>query len=95
MLFLVFPKISLFWDQTVTMNESQTLHLPCNATGFPKPVISWHKMNGSLPKTRSNYDSQQLTVTDLKYIDRGEYVCTAKNSLGSDSKRTRVIVQGI
>jgi hypothetical protein len=90
----VFPKITSFLDHPITINESQTLVLPCNATGYPTLTVNWYKSNGSLPEGRYVYNSQMLNISRVKYEDRGEYVCTANNTVGTAVNKTTVIVQG-
>ncbi|KAK3745618.1 hypothetical protein QZH41_013723 [Actinostola sp. cb2023] len=89
----VFPEITSFLDHVITINESNTLVLPCNATGYPIPNLRWFKTGDSLPEDRHSYDSQLLNITSVRYKDRGEYVCTANNTAGTITKKVNVLVQ--
>ncbi|XP_031565647.1 hemicentin-1-like isoform X2 [Actinia tenebrosa] len=89
----VFPVITYFQDHQLTINETQTLTLPCNATGYPIPNITWNKTNGSFPRERYKFDSQMLNISNVQYEDSGEYVCKASNTVGTASKRAIVVVQ--
>lgn len=93
MIFLSVSPVIVTFKDNITVNESQALALPCSATGYPQPVISWYKKDGSLPDGRFEYNSQHLTISNIKYEDRGEYVCTASNTVGAVWKTARVMVQ--
>ncbi|KAK2193775.1 hypothetical protein NP493_5g02050 [Ridgeia piscesae] len=55
--------------------------LTCEAHGSPKPIVTWSKKNGELPR---NHETQNgiLTIPFLKVEDAGEYVCSASNEFG-------------
>ncbi|EDV19547.1 uncharacterized protein TRIADDRAFT_33302, partial [Trichoplax adhaerens] len=55
--------------------------LQCIATGFPIPTIQWQKVGGPLPFGRYRFDKwgRQLTITNLRKEDAGNYSCTAMN----------------
>ena len=62
--------------------------LSCNATGNPKPAISWTR-NGSRVDASNNSrisfseNKHQLTITNVNRTDSGEYQCVASNSVGN------------
>lgn len=93
-LFTVLPDITSFAYHVITVNESRTLILPCTATGFPVPDIRWTKRDDTLPTNRSYFDSQLLNITNVNYSDRGEFICTANNTVGVVNKTIHVQVQG-
>lgn len=70
-----------------------SLFLYCNATGFPKPRITWtftNKTNNNI--IRSN--QSVLHITAATRHDHGIYVCQATNGIGeSASADVNVSVQ--
>ena len=76
--------------QNGTKTEGNTVIFSCNVTGNPVPTITWTR-NGSLINTtissrfRFSADAKQLTITNVNRVDRGEYQCVARNSLGNDT----------
>ena len=66
--------------------------LTCNATGEPQPEITWSKSEGSLPESRTVRHDAQLTILNVTLNDSGLYVCTAVNSVGSNSSFTDLSV---
>ena len=61
-------------------------------TGFPAPVITWRKPQGSLAKDRTFQDGGLLTVVLAEKHDVGSYTCYAKNHLGETSAVTSLVV---
>ncbi|GIX89119.1 hemicentin-1 [Caerostris darwini] len=63
----------------VTVKEGETVTLKCNASGNPKPTITWkhasrHYDNGD--------DGSSFHISSAQIEDSGEYECTADNSVG-------------
>ena len=54
-----------------TVNESQTAILKCVVDGNPPPLITWAKLNSSLPIGRHVTTSSALIVKDVKTEDDG------------------------
>lgn len=74
--------------QNVTKKEGDNATLICNAMGNPVPKISWNK--GGLPLSNNSrvifsMDKKQMTITNMKRVDSGQYGCVATNSLGNDT----------
>ena len=61
-------------------------------TGFPSPVVTWRKAQGSLAKDRIFQDGGLLTVVLAEKHDIGSYICHAKNYLGETSAATSLVV---
>lgn len=57
---------------------NQNITVPCQASGDPKPTITWRKENGSLPLGRSkvNVDGT-LLIWGPRKEDSGRYTCMA------------------
>ena len=75
--------------QNKTVREGDTVTLFCNATGNPRPSISW-TINGRTvhselhPRIRLSPDNKQLTVKNVDRTDsHQQYRCQASNSINS------------
>ena len=70
--------------------------LSCDADGKPDPTLSWTR-NGSPIRTSGNssisisQDNKQLTITNVRRTESGEYQCVASNSLGSASSNAALL----
>ncbi|XP_058997342.1 hemicentin-2 [Mustela lutreola] len=69
--------------------------LPCEASGIPRPSISWQKEGLSIPAGASTQvlPTGELRITHASPEDAGNYFCLARNSAGSAVGRTRLVVQ--
>ena len=66
-----------------TVLEGSNLQLTCEASGRPKPNITWTKGKpGNQGNTGVVQEGQVLTVTKINSTDAGEYTCTAYNGFG-------------
>ena len=69
------------------VREGNNVTLSCNVSGNPEPSISW-TIDGFQVNTTINSqisfsaDEKQLTITNAKRTDNGNYRCVAENSLG-------------
>ena len=69
-----------------TTNEGSNVTFSCVASGVPEPSLS-RTINGTTinptanPRIGSTADGQQLTVTNVKRTDSGEYRCVASNNV--------------
>ncbi|XP_075384531.1 hemicentin-1 isoform X2 [Tenrec ecaudatus] len=81
---------------TVTVNVQTTL--ACEATGIPKPSISWRK-NGHLLNVDQNQNSYRLLSSGSLVIlspsvdDTASYECTVTNEAGADKRTVDLNVQ--
>ncbi|MCJ8736073.1 hypothetical protein PDJAM_G00254670 [Pangasius djambal] len=75
--------------------RGQVLELECLAAGLPTPEISWSKVSGDLPTTRTDFLNFQKTlrIMEVTEADAGDYRCTAKNHLGSVHHTIHVTVK--
>ncbi|ESO94460.1 hypothetical protein LOTGIDRAFT_161152 [Lottia gigantea] len=81
-------------DRTVGTGESVTFL--CEASGNPKPDISWSKNGLVLPPNPrfTLQPSGALNIIDINEVDAGVYSCSAANSIQTISTLARLIIQG-
>ena len=61
-------------------------------TGHPAPVVTWRRSSGQLPQGRVRYNGSALQVLHVRKEDSDLYFCSAANLLGSDEKKTLLVV---
>ena len=61
-------------------------------TGHPKPVITWRKAIGQLPHGRTQVDGSVIKILRSRKNDSDTYLCSARNDLGTVTKKTLLIV---
>ena len=86
----VLPSIVHLLD-SITVNESDSVSLPCTASGVPEPTISW-----TPPSTGSIHqdESGALLIASAQANDGGIYTCEAISQVGMAVDTTQLIVQG-
>ena len=86
------------------IREGSTITITCEAFGYPPPTVVW---NGALSNRVSVSDgfalltgygnvtrvSVNLTITNASREDTGVYMCSANNSVGTDSSNISITVQ--
>jgi len=78
----------------VTVNESSSASFQCNASGDPKPVITWLKGGGQLSAVgRVVIGRDTLTILNTVASDAGQYSCNVSNGLSSHVGMAHLIVQ--
>uniref|UniRef100_A0A8C9TIS1 Neural cell adhesion molecule 1b n=1 Tax=Scleropages formosus TaxID=113540 RepID=A0A8C9TIS1_SCLFO len=89
------PKITYLENQTASELEEQVT-LVCEALGDPTPSIVWsfgrrvftegeQSQDGNVV-VRSDARVSSLTLKYVQFTDAGQYVCTARNSVGQDAE---------
>ena len=59
---------------------NQTITVPCQAIGDPKPTVTWMKENGELPSGRSKVSVDgTLEIWNTKEENSGTYTCKASS----------------
>uniref|UniRef100_A0A8B9JKN2 Cell adhesion molecule-related/down-regulated by oncogenes n=1 Tax=Astyanax mexicanus TaxID=7994 RepID=A0A8B9JKN2_ASTMX len=73
-------------------NEGVPIALPCEASGIPKPTISWSKVGHRQSLSSSNAEFSVLVTDGSLYISnpiaehKGRYICTARSAVGFASR---------
>ena len=89
------------------VREGNTTTITCEALGYPPPTVVWSRTNETLSDRVSVSDSVSvptgygnvtrvsvnLTITNASREDTGVYMCSANNSVGSDTKSINITVQ--
>ena len=99
-MFSVFPDTEkpsiVTHPQSVAPKEGDTVALRCNATGSPLLHIFWTLDGSVMVENESSRiilsnDSQELTITNVRRVDSGEYRCVVKNRVGNDTSNPSVV----
>ena len=61
-------------------------------TGYPIPVVTWRTSSGQLPQGRVHYNNTALQISDVRKSDSDAYFCSAVNLLGSNQRKTVLVV---
>lgn len=85
------PQIITKSPQTVSVTAETDVVFPCEATGKPKPFVTWTKVStGALmtPNTRVQrfevLKNGTFVIRKVQVQDHGQYMCVAKNLHGVD-----------
>ena len=78
----------------MTFKEKETVTLPCEAKGFPQPVITWYKDERLIEEDRKHFGKNDLILKESEFKDRGFFTCKAENLLGIAEVSTNVTVKG-
>lgn len=86
--FLVPPQIAGDLEEAFEINQGESILLPCQVTGIPKPVVTW-KQN-LLPLNpdgvRVQIQSNGLYISSAETSDKAMYECWASNVAGDAYK---------
>ncbi|XP_068162728.1 basement membrane-specific heparan sulfate proteoglycan core protein isoform X3 [Antennarius striatus] len=82
----------------VHVHMGEPINLECQASGEPRPSVSWHRLDSnrkvmlSSPVPMESNAVMQILVARPE--DSGMYVCTARNSEGTTETKVEVLVDG-
>ncbi|XP_073326188.1 basement membrane-specific heparan sulfate proteoglycan core protein [Pagrus major] len=82
----------------VRIRVGEPINLECQASGEPRPSVSWHRLDSnrktmlSSPVPMESNAVMQILVARPE--DSGTYVCTARNNEGTTETRVEVMVEG-
>ncbi|XP_049332013.1 intercellular adhesion molecule 5 isoform X1 [Astyanax mexicanus] len=79
-------------DDSAEVNRGLNVSLTCKADGNPKPVLRWSFNNQPMATGKGE---ATLTISRAKVTDSGEYLCTAANKIGTQTKRVSLVVKDI
>uniref|UniRef100_A0A4X1TD56 Hemicentin-2 n=1 Tax=Sus scrofa TaxID=9823 RepID=A0A4X1TD56_PIG len=74
--------------------QTKEVLLPCEASGIPRPSITWQREGLSVPTGECTQvlPGGQLRIIHVSPEDAGNYFCIAQNSAGSAMGKTRLVV---
>ena len=75
------------------VNIGEDVHIPCTASGVPKPDIIWTKMNSQTNETSFlNVQGGILSLENARQNQSGNYMCTVFNGARRFVRKTHVLV---
>ncbi|XP_071422415.1 immunoglobulin superfamily member 10 [Pithys albifrons albifrons] len=84
------PQIKHNYKTYVTVSAGDTALLDCEAAGEPRPQIFWllpsNEMIFSSTDRHSLHTNGSLSISHVRLLDAGEYMCVARNPGGDDTK---------
>ena len=93
-------RIVTFSGSPLRTKRGVEVHLPCVATGHPRPNITWTKGSGNsifdieVDGFKYGWSAGSLIILNPSIADSGRYTCTAENQYSDDTRSLNVIVQG-
>ena len=78
----------------ITVTEGNSVRLPCEVTGDPRPQISWTKNGNRLSEADPHYfisASGSLEIFNADPQDTASYICTAINIAGVKERRITLV----
>eukprot|EP00079_Xenopus_tropicalis_P025690 XP_012819117.1 PREDICTED: immunoglobulin superfamily member 10 [Xenopus tropicalis] len=90
------PLIKLNMKTRYAAMAGESVILDCEANGEPKPKIFWLLPSSDMIAISHDryllHENGSLTVSQVKLLDAGEYMCVARNPAGDDTKLLRLEV---
>ncbi|KFO79922.1 Matrix-remodeling-associated protein 5 [Cuculus canorus] len=96
------PKMLLSHYRDVTVYFGDSIAMECQASGTPRPHISWifpdRKILQTVTTTESRimlHENRTLSIKQATFSDRGVYKCVASNAAGADSIAVRLHIAAL
>ncbi|NXP73623.1 IGS10 protein, partial [Ramphastos sulfuratus] len=84
------PQIKHSYKMHLRVEAGDTALLDCQAAGEPKPKIFWLLPSGDMISSSTArhflHVNGSLSVSQVRLVDAGEYMCVARNPGGDDTK---------
>ena len=87
--FSVPPELTVVPERKPLVVAGQNLTLRCNASGDPRPNITWTK--DGIPANQFNVSGGLLHLVHVQRKDLGSYRCTARNGYGSNATSVSIV----
>ncbi|KAM7405193.1 hypothetical protein PAMP_012474 [Pampus punctatissimus] len=82
----------------VRVRVGEPINLECQASGEPRPSVSWHRLDSNRKTVLSSpvpmESNAVMQILVARPEDSGMYVCTARNNEGTTETKVEVIVEG-
>ena len=79
---LELPRFTVIPPSQIELTKERNITVLCQATGDPKPKVTWKKENGELPPGRSNIGLDgTLQIWKTAEEDSGRYTCIASSAM--------------
>lgn len=83
----------------ISVLKPNTLHLKCQAIGFPLPQIVWYKTPEFSERRElvfltdrvRQYPNGSLLISSTSAKDNGKFTCSAENGIGKNAEKTVVV----
>ncbi|XP_061698583.1 matrix-remodeling-associated protein 5-like [Syngnathoides biaculeatus] len=96
------PRMQLASYREATIHQGGDVHLECQASGVPTPLLSWILPDRSVLTSTANSSKRinmetngTLHISSTLQSDRGAYRCVASNSAGAASASVRLHVSSL
>ncbi|XP_057709398.1 matrix-remodeling-associated protein 5-like isoform X2 [Corythoichthys intestinalis] len=96
------PRMQLASYREATIHQGGEVHLECQASGVPTPLLSWVLPNRSVLTSMTNSSNRitmdqngTLHISSTLLTDRGSYRCVASNPAGAASASVRLHVTSL
>ena len=85
-------------ESELTVTQGQSIRLPCEVTGDPRPQITWTKNGVRISEVDPHYFISEAGSLEIFSADPGDtatYSCTAMNIVGVKEKRMTLFVRSM
>lgn len=78
----------------ITALLNSTVRIICQASGVPRPQVTWKKDGKTFPLQKSILidEDGNLLLPSVKIEDKGRYTCIVENEFGKDTSSSNVDV---